>query len=840
MPAQRANRPDRRSEGRNRTLLSAFTAFATLLAFAASAVSATEAHAATGTTYYVDATAGSDSNSGTSPSSPWQSLAKVDAAAFQPGDTVAFQGGETWTGGLTITSSGTAAAPITVTSYGTGQAVIAGQDTVQAAVTLSNVHDVHVTDLAVTNGLNQSVSTSATYRGIYVVAQDTGNMPGIVISGDYVHGIDGPGGSDIGQGGIVVGVTGDTTPTWFSNLQITGNTVANVNAYGISTFTTWCGDCDIYSAETGIPTSEVSATRQAFSNMLIADNYVDNVTGGGITPEYADNSVVQNNTVDKAASNRLVTTGGGNVGIWWQGTNNILVQYNSVLDTAVNDLNPDPTDDMAYDADMGTTGSTVQYNYSDNNSGGFFMCLISATDITLRYNVSQNDHFRPFSIWSGCSDFRGYNNTVWSTTATVARNNGSGGTTQQGIEAFVRDTAPYNNVLFDNVFYNPANASYDCVSSSCNGPDSSMDYSHNLYWDGTAASTVVPANDPDPIVADPRLADPGNAAVPTGALTTAQLQQTLAGYASAASSPVRNAGVSTSTAPPTDLFGTPVPAGAVDLGAAQHAVTATASTTLGTSGGTIADIADGDPTSSWASANSPTLPGTVTVNYSEARTMDAVSLVTAFGQGQGATSVDVQTWNGSSWVTQVAAQPLTWTQNTSSAQWLRIPLPAPVSTTGVQLVIHAANTTWGHLAVYELRPTYGAVASSGLGVLSGTVTGDLVSGGSTGSWASQSSPALPGAVQIDPGAEQTVSTVTLAAAFGQGQGPTSVSIEANPGGVWQQVLAPTTVTWTGNSGTWETHSLTLATPVTATQFRVVINSANLSWGHVALNQVTLR
>ncbi|MBY8885266.1 discoidin domain-containing protein [Streptomyces sp. PTM05] len=816
------------------------TAFATLLAFTASAVTATEAHAATGTTYYVDSRTGSDSNDGTNPGDAWKTLAKVDAASLRPGDTIAFQGGETWTGGLTITSSGTAAAPITVTSYGTGRAIIAGQDTVQAAVTLADVHDVHLTGLEVTNGLNQAAPTSVNYRGIYVVAQDTGNMPGIVVSNNYVHDIDGAGGSDIGQGGIVVGVRGNTTPTWFSDLQITGNEVAHVNAYGISTFTTWCADCDIYSTETGIPTSEVSATRQPYTNPLIANNYVHSVTGGGITPEYADNAVVENNTVDMAASNRLVTTGGGNVGIWWQGTDNILVQYNTVLRTAVNDLNPDATDDMAFDADMGSTGSTVQYNYSDSNSGGFFMCLISATDITLRYNISQSDHFRPFSIWSGCSGFRGYNNTVWSTTTTVPRNNGSGGTTQQGIEAMVRDAAPYNNVLFDNIFYNPSNAPYQCGSSCFNGPDSSMDYSHNLYWDGSAASTVVPANDPAPVVADPQLSSPGDAAMPTGALTTAQLQQTLAGYASASGSAARNAGVSASTAPPSDLFGTPVPAGAPDLGAWQHPVTATASTTLGTGSGSIADITDGDPTTSWASADSPAFPGTVTVNYGEARTMDAVTLVTAFGQGQGATSVDVQTWNGSGWTTQVSSHSLTWRQNTAAAEWLRIPLPAPVTTTGVRLVIHSANLTWGHLAVYELRPTFGAAASSGLGVLSGTVTGDLVNDTGTGSWASQNSPKLPGAVQIDPGAEQTVSSVTLAAAFGQGQGPTSVSIEANPGGVWQQVLAPTTVTWNTSSSTVETRSLTLTTPVTATQFRIVVNSANLTWGHVALNQITLQ
>ena len=85
---------------------------------------------------------------------------------------------------------------------------------------------------------------------------------------------------------------------------------------------------------------------------------------------------------------------------------------------------------------------------------------------------------------------------------------------------------------------------------------------------------------------------------------------------------------------------------------------------------------------------------------------------------------------------------------------------------------------------------------------------------------------IPRALQIDPGAPQTVSSLHLACAFGQGQGPTSVSVEANPGGVWQQVLAPTAVAWSSNTATVE-HRTPAVPATTATQFRVVIRGANL-------------
>ncbi len=80
------------------------------------------ASVAFGQTYYVSPT-GSDSNSGTSASSPWQSLSKVDSTTFSPGSQILFQAGGNWYGQqLVASSSGTTTAPITYGMYGTGAA----------------------------------------------------------------------------------------------------------------------------------------------------------------------------------------------------------------------------------------------------------------------------------------------------------------------------------------------------------------------------------------------------------------------------------------------------------------------------------------------------------------------------------------------------------------------------------------------------------------------------------------------------------------------------------------------------------------------------------------------
>lgn len=76
---------------------------------------------ALGATYYVNSSTGNDNNSGTTPSSAWQNLTKVDAATFQPGDSILLADGSNWYGQqLTVSSSGTIGDPITFSNYGSG------------------------------------------------------------------------------------------------------------------------------------------------------------------------------------------------------------------------------------------------------------------------------------------------------------------------------------------------------------------------------------------------------------------------------------------------------------------------------------------------------------------------------------------------------------------------------------------------------------------------------------------------------------------------------------------------------------------------------------------------
>jgi len=79
----------------------------------------TPASAAT-TTYYVDCTAGNDSNAGTSASTAWKSVNRANQAALNPGDQLLLKRGCTWSQQLKAKWNGTASQLITIGAYGSG------------------------------------------------------------------------------------------------------------------------------------------------------------------------------------------------------------------------------------------------------------------------------------------------------------------------------------------------------------------------------------------------------------------------------------------------------------------------------------------------------------------------------------------------------------------------------------------------------------------------------------------------------------------------------------------------------------------------------------------------
>jgi hypothetical protein len=91
-------------------------------------------------TYYVDATRPDDSGTGLSTAAAWKTLNKVNSKTFQPGDQILLKRGCIWREQLIPSSSGTAASPIIIDAYGTGNnPVLLGATQIPAGATWTSL-----------------------------------------------------------------------------------------------------------------------------------------------------------------------------------------------------------------------------------------------------------------------------------------------------------------------------------------------------------------------------------------------------------------------------------------------------------------------------------------------------------------------------------------------------------------------------------------------------------------------------------------------------------------------------------------------------------------------------
>ena len=139
-----------------------------------------------GDSYYIDATGGNDANNGRSPGAPWQTIAKVNATTFRPGDSVLFKRGETWVGvNLIISSSGTGSAPITFGAYGTGADPIIDGNDLADCISANARNYLRFENIECTQGLDFGFSFSGCtgLTMIGCVSHDCGNDAVIFASG---------------------------------------------------------------------------------------------------------------------------------------------------------------------------------------------------------------------------------------------------------------------------------------------------------------------------------------------------------------------------------------------------------------------------------------------------------------------------------------------------------------------------------------------------------------------------------------------------------------------------------------------------------------------------------
>ena len=140
-------------------------------------------------TYYVNCAHGDEAASGESPSSPWQTLAKIDSITLRAGDTILFRRSVTCHGTFEPHGSGTATLPIVVGAYGTGARPVLDGDGARAAVVLRNVQEWVLHGLAITDpGPTSALGSLRT--GIEVLNDRLGIARGFTIENDDISNVD--------------------------------------------------------------------------------------------------------------------------------------------------------------------------------------------------------------------------------------------------------------------------------------------------------------------------------------------------------------------------------------------------------------------------------------------------------------------------------------------------------------------------------------------------------------------------------------------------------------------------------------------------------------------------
>jgi hypothetical protein len=306
------------------------------------------------TDYYVDALSGDDSRDGTCPDFAWESLEKVSQSSFKPGDRILLNGGQEFNGQLHLDDSGTENAPIVITSYGEGKALVAGQGMIQSAVLLENLSHVIVDGIEITN---TGTDPEAKRRGILVKIEDAGVMEGIVLRNLYVHDVNGVISKNEGGGtGIRWEVASKDKKTRIDGLLIENCHVVRCDRDAIKGWMQPWDDMSFLS-----------------TNVVIRGNLIEDIGGDGIVPIGTERAVVEYNRI-YGARQRFDPTipevskyAGPSIGIWPWSSKNTQIRFNEVWGYR------GTFDGQGLDSDFNCDGTTFEYNLSADNSGGFFL-----------------------------------------------------------------------------------------------------------------------------------------------------------------------------------------------------------------------------------------------------------------------------------------------------------------------------------------------------------------------------------------------------------------------------------------------------------------------------------
>lgn len=494
------------------------------------------------TTYYVDAVAGSDSNSGTSQSTAWKTSAKVSGAAFNPGDTIRFKRGQTFNGLLTVSSSGLAGAPITYTAYGSGAlptingSGLSGGDPWAAIAAVDQDHLVF-DSLRVTNPRRVSKTgvDDIVAHGL-VVKSKTRNLVGFVVTNLVVTEVE--------------SITMD--PTAEGNNKQSGITFErSSDSYRISDITIENNTIN-YGTRFGINVTH--------SDDVIIKGNTCNFTGGSCIRAVGVNTLLisQNSFNDSGTSGHGVQWGNGSGG-WIAICTNVVVKLNTSMRSRGT-----KSDTAGFHIDVRNTNVLMHRNFFYDAQGFGLEILGANENIIVRYNIIIDSGWRtPNGGLVFTDPYNGSFPAKLSNNVHIYDNTFSYATPAQAVKFKLGLT---NSYIYNNIFHAGSGASISPLEKLAGSSGNTI--THNLFH---GAAQAIVNLDNAPVVAAPGF---------TGGARSSALSFRLA-----TGSPAIGAGISrphpgfpalgtgifqdTPNPPTVDYYGNPLPTGTPNIGADQ-------------------------------------------------------------------------------------------------------------------------------------------------------------------------------------------------------------------------------------------------------------------------------
>ena len=325
--------------------------------------------------YYISAS-GKDSNPGTM-DKPWQTIQPLNQLQLHAGDMVCLEGGKIFKGPVEFNNldTGTLKFPVTLCSYGNGEAVIDGG--YGTAIHAEKSKHLLIKDIILRGSGRKRGNTG---RGIFISNGMDITIDQVDISGFQKSGVELENCSDARVTNIFSHDNG------FAGIAVTGDQFPKFTNHRV-----YIGHCRVEN-NPGDPT------------------VLNNHSGNGIVVGLAQNVTIEycvatNNGWD------MPRKGNGPVGIWAWEADSVIIQH---CISFRNRTAPGAMDGGGFDLDGGVTNSLVQYNLSYENEGyafGLFQ-FSGATPWhhnTFRYNVSFNDgnktiHGASILWWNGSKD----------------------------------------------------------------------------------------------------------------------------------------------------------------------------------------------------------------------------------------------------------------------------------------------------------------------------------------------------------------------------------------------------------------------------------------------------